>query len=56
MIATTLNVCSHIVEAGDQAAADLLAGTFDSNHDSEVGQEMDSVPQGTKEAGSSDPA
>lgn len=46
--ATTLNVYSHFVEAGDQAAADLLAGMFDANHSGEVGQQLDS-PTGTAE-------
>lgn len=41
--ATTLNVYSHFVEAGDQAAADLLAGMFAANHNGEVGQLLNSA-------------
>ena len=54
--ATTLNIYSHFVESGDQAAADLLAGLFDGNRKSGVGQKLDSAVRKTKEAGPVDPA
>jgi integrase len=39
--ATTLNIYSHFVESGDQAAADLLADLVDGETPGEVGQELD---------------
>lgn len=39
--ATTLNIYSHFVDSGDQAAADLLADLVDGETPAEVGQESD---------------